>query len=134
MPPLASRHGFTLMHNASEKPILKQINPINSTKSTLAKRIREPTHSQKGLAGHAADLEYLIARPGLIQLALGMFYCTYGNCYEDPGPCNSGIIGIYKYPNIILIIPYSRYFRVGGPPHVIAEGLLEQSIGNFSGF
>ena len=32
-----------------------------------------------------------------------------------PPPCNSGIIRIYEDPNIIRIIPYSHYYRVGGP-------------------
>ena len=34
----------------------------------------------------------------------------------DPPPSNSGIIGILEDPNIILIILYSHYYRVGGPP------------------
>ena len=32
-------------------------------------------------------------------------------------PCNSGIIGIQKDPNIILLIPYCHYYWVGGPPN-----------------
>ena len=35
--------------------------------------------------------------------------------WEDPPPCNSGIIGIKEDPNIILIIHYSHYYWVGGP-------------------
>ena len=35
---------------------------------------------------------------------------------EDPPPCNSGIIGILEDSNVVLSIPYSHYYRVGGPP------------------
>ena len=35
-----------------------------------------------------------------------------------PPPCTSGIIGIQWDPNIILIVPYSHYYRVGGPPNM----------------
>ena len=35
---------------------------------------------------------------------------------EDPSPCNSGTIGMYKDPKIILVIPCSQYYWVGGPP------------------
>ena len=55
-------------------------------------------------------------------------YLSYLNCRnisiseEDPPtpppPCNSGIIGIEEEPNIILTIPYSHYYRMGGPPKV----------------
>ena len=34
---------------------------------------------------------------------------------EDPPPWNSGITGISEDPNIILVVPYSHYYRVGGP-------------------
>ena len=40
------------------------------------------------------------------------------SCEVDPPPCNSGIIGIYEDPNIVTSIPYSHYYRVGGPPKV----------------
>ena len=43
--------------------------------------------------------------------------------WEDPPPCNSGIIGIYEDPNMILIIPYSHYYRVGGPPKLSASAI-----------
>ena len=35
--------------------------------------------------------------------------------YEDPPPCNSGIIGKKEDPQKIITIPYSHYYRVGGP-------------------
>ena len=31
-------------------------------------------------------------------------------------PSNSGIIRIQEDPNVIPIISYSHYYRVGGPP------------------
>ena len=36
----------------------------------------------------------------------------------SPPPCSSGRIGIYEDPNIVLIIPYSYYYKVGGLPKV----------------
>ena len=36
---------------------------------------------------------------------------------EDLPPCNSGIVGMSEDPNIILSIPESHYYWVGGPPN-----------------
>ena len=33
---------------------------------------------------------------------------------EDPSPCNSGTIGMHNDPKIILVIPCSQYYWVGG--------------------
>ena len=49
-------------------------------------------------------------------------YFHFSACYNPkarwtPPPCNSGIIGIQEDPNIVTSIPYSRYYRVGGPPN-----------------
>ena len=41
--------------------------------------------------------------------------CAVGG---PPPPCNSGIVGIQEYPNLV-IIPYSYFFRV----LVFTEGL-----------
>ena len=50
----------------------------------------------------------------------------------DPPPCNSDVRGIEEDPNIILIIPYSHYYRVGGPPNMLGyigmEGEIESAI------
>ena len=44
-------------------------------------------------------------------------------CHEDPPPCNSGITGIQEDPDIILTLPYSHYYRGGGPPNVCVMNL-----------
>ena len=40
-------------------------------------------------------------------------------------PCNGGIIGIQEDSNIVTTIPYSHYYRVGGPPKIYPL-ILEQ--------
>ena len=36
-----------------------------------------------------------------------------------PPHCNSGIIGLTEHLNVILLIPHSHYYRVGGPPKAL---------------
>ena len=47
----------------------------------------------------------------------------------DPPNCNSGIMGIYEDPNIVTSIPYSHYYRVGGPPKVLVLGRRVEGLG-----
>ena len=47
---------------------------------------------------------------------MGMWWILGRYILGGPLPCNSGIIGIFSNPNIILTIPHSHYYRVGSPP------------------
>ena len=79
---------------------------------------------EKVLVGYTYLLsQYSTMRNINSQLVL-MYYTSRRNrwigdtSWEDPPPCNSGIIRIEEDPNIIPIIPYSHYYWVGGPPKI----------------